>query len=113
MFFFACLQSKLFWVSHDLRINTHERQVLVHWYFRDFRDLSRAYKQIIPIDLRDIAFVGYVWTGNIYFDLMLSMGLRSSAHICQRLTNSLAYMHRNLGFETVLTILPELKINKT
>ena len=32
---------------------------------------------------------------------MLSMGLRSSAHICQRLTNSLAYMYRNLGFEIV------------
>ena len=51
--------------------------------------------------MRDIVFVGYVWKGNIYFDLMLSMGLRSSAHICQRLTNSLAYMHRNLGFEIV------------
>ena len=64
------------------------------------RDLSRVYRQI-PIDLTDIAFVGYVWKGNIYFDLMLSMGLRSSAHICQRLKNSLAYMYRNLGFDIV------------
>jgi hypothetical protein len=32
---------------------------------------------------------------------MLSMGLRSSAHICQRLKNSLAYMYRNLGFDIV------------
>ena len=62
--------------------------------------LIRAYRQI-PIDLRDRAFVGYAWKGNIYFDLMLSMGLRSSAHICQRLTHSLAYMYRNLGFEIV------------
>jgi hypothetical protein len=32
---------------------------------------------------------------------MLSMGLRNSAHICQRITNSLAYMYRNLGFDIV------------
>ena len=29
------------------------------------------------------------------------MGLRNSAHICQRITNSLAYMYRNLGFDIV------------
>ena len=63
-------------------------------------DLSRAYRQIF-IDLHDVHLVGYSWRNHIYFDRVLSMGLRSAAHICQRVTNSIAYMYRLLGFDIV------------
>lgn len=55
------------------------------------RDLKRAYRQI-PIDPGDISLVGYSWNRSLYFDTVLSMGLRSAAHICQRVTNSVTYI---------------------
>ena len=55
------------------------------------RDLKRAYRQI-PVDVRDVPFLGYTFENQFYFDLYLSMGLRSAAHICQRVTNAVRYM---------------------
>ena len=49
------------------------------------------YRQI-PIDPRDVCLVGYSWENHIFLDRTLSMGLRSAAHICQRLTSSIVYM---------------------
>ena len=42
-----------------------------------------------------------MWNNHLFFDRVLSMGLRSAAQICQRVTNALAYMYRSLGFEIV------------
>ncbi|CAG2206889.1 unnamed protein product [Mytilus edulis] len=64
------------------------------------RDLSRAYRQIF-IDLHDVHLVGYKWNDHLYFDRVLSMGLRSAAHICQRVTNAVAFMYRQMGFDIV------------
>lgn len=55
------------------------------------RDLKRAYRQI-PIDPGDSSLVGYSFNGNLYFDKVLSFGLRSSAMICQRITSSITYI---------------------
>ena len=45
--------------------------------------------------------VGYKWNEHLYFDRVLSMGLTSAAHICQRVTNAVSYMYRLLGFDIV------------
>ena len=55
------------------------------------RDLKRAYRQI-PVDPSDVPLLGYGFEGNFYFDKFLSMGLRSAAHICQRVTNAIRFM---------------------
>jgi hypothetical protein len=41
-------------------------------------DLRRAYRQLV-IDPGDIHLMGYKWKGHIYFDRVLTMGLRSAA----------------------------------
>ncbi|CAC5393055.1 unnamed protein product [Mytilus coruscus] len=76
-------------------IKKHGRNCLI---FK--RDLSRAYRQIF-IDLHDVHLVGYKWNDHLYFDRVLSMGLRSAAHICQRVTNAVAFMFRQMGFDIV------------
>ena len=60
------------------------------------RDLKRAYRQI-PIDPGDVNLVGFHWRNHIFVDRVLSMGLRSSAHICQRVTSAIIYMMKQSG----------------
>lgn len=54
-------------------------------------DLRRAYRQI-PIDPGDVHLIGFHWKGHMFVDRVLPMGLRSSAHICQRVTDAVRYM---------------------
>ena len=61
------------------------------------RDLKRAYRQI-PIDPGDVNLVGFHWKNHIFVDRVLSMGLRSSAHICQRVTSAVVYMMKKSGY---------------
>ena len=65
------------------------------------RDLKRAYRQfrICPGDVRKL---GYKWRGNIFLDKVISMGLRSGAYICQRVTNAIKFVQEQKGFETVV-----------
>ena len=58
-------------------------------------DLSRYFRQI-PLDLGDYSLIGYVIKGQIFFDKVLPMGLRSAPYIAQRLTNAIAYIHRQM-----------------
>ena len=55
------------------------------------KDLKKAYRQFL-VDPSDIHLCGYYWNDCIYVDVALVMGCRSAAHICQRVTNSVAYM---------------------
>lgn len=55
------------------------------------KDLKRAYRQF-PIDPGDWNLVGFEWNNHIFFERVLSMGCRSSAHICQRVTNAVSYV---------------------
>jgi hypothetical protein len=64
------------------------------------RDLKRAYRQI-PVDPGNIHLVGFSWEGHIFVDRVLSMGLRSAAHICQRVTTAVTFMHVKNGFALV------------
>ncbi|CAC5407176.1 unnamed protein product [Mytilus coruscus] len=55
------------------------------------RDLKRAYRQI-PIRPGDWHLVGFSWENHIFFDRVLSMGFRSAAYICQRVTNAVSFI---------------------
>ena len=55
-------------------------------------DLSRYFRQI-PLDPRDYSLIGYVIDGDIYFDKVIPMGMRSAPYIAQRITNAIAYIH--------------------
>ena len=59
-------------------------------------DLSRAYRQL-PVDPGDLHYLGYKWNWELYIDATLTMGLRSAAFLCQRVTNAIAYIARNNG----------------
>jgi hypothetical protein len=59
-------------------------------------DLRRAYRQI-SICPSAYNLVGFAWKKHIFFDTVLAIGLRSSAHICQRVTNAFAFMMWNCG----------------
>ena len=54
-------------------------------------DLKRAYRQM-PVDIADVSLLGYYLDDAFYFDLYLSIGLRSAAFIRQRVTDEIRYM---------------------
>ena len=60
-------------------------------------DLSRAYRQL-RIDPRDYHYLGFRHRNSLYFDIAPPFGLRSSAMMCQRSTNAVSFMFRELGF---------------
>ena len=64
------------------------------------RDLTRAYRQIF-IDVSFAHLVGFSFEGMVFFDLSLSMGLKISAYICQRITNSVIFIFRSQGYEAL------------
>ena len=60
-------------------------------------DLSRYFRQL-PLDPADYSLIGYIIDGQIYFDKVLPMGMRSAPYIAQRVTNAIAYIHRQLEY---------------
>ena len=60
-------------------------------------DLSRYFRQI-SLDPGDYSLIGYVVGGQIYFDKVLPMGMRTAPYIAQRITNAIAYIHTQLEF---------------
>ena len=60
------------------------------------KDLKRAYRQI-NICPGDYNLVSFIYKTHIFCDTVLSMGLRSAAYICQRVTNAVAYILLTLG----------------
>ena len=55
------------------------------------RDLSRAYRQL-SLDPGDASLLGYSFNGFMYFDKVLSFGLRSAAYFMQRVSNSVKFI---------------------
>ena len=64
------------------------------------RDISRAYRWL-PVDVGSIHLLGYWFQEKFYFDLVLPMGLRSSAHFCQMLTDAISYIFHKEGLDAV------------
>jgi len=60
------------------------------------KDLRKAYRQI-SICPSNYNLVAFCWKKHIFCDTVLSMGLRSAAAICQRVTNAIAYMMFRIG----------------
>ena len=60
-------------------------------------DLSRYFRQL-PLDPGDYSLIGYIIDGKIYFDKVLPMGMRSAPYIAQRVSNAIAYIHRQMEF---------------
>ncbi len=65
------------------------------------KDLVRAYRQIRS-DVGYAHLLGFTWRGKKYFDISLSMGLRTSALCCQRMTAAIQHIYNNLGFDIVV-----------
>ena len=42
--------------------------------------------------------VGYIIEGQLYFDQVLPMGMRSAPYIAQRLTDAIRYIHEKIGY---------------
>ena len=64
------------------------------------RDMRKAFRQI-RVDPGDIHLLSFKWNNKLYSDTVLTMGLRSAAYICQRLTNGVSYICKEEGFEIV------------
>ena len=64
------------------------------------QDRSRAYRWL-PVDVGSIHLLGYWSHGKFYFNLVLPMGLHSSACFCQMLTDVISYIFSQEGFEAV------------
>ena len=60
-------------------------------------DLSRYFRHL-PLDPRDYSLIGYIIEGQIYFDKVLPMGMRSAPYIAQRVTNAISHIHRQLSY---------------
>ena len=63
------------------------------------RDLSRFFLQI-PLDPTEYQRVGLIWRGLYFFFVGLAFGLRHSGLQGQKLTDSLAWIHRRSGLDT-------------
>ena len=74
-------------------------------------DLTRAFRQI-QIDPGDINLVSFVWKKHIFCDSVLSMGCRSAAYCCQRLTNAIAFIMFKIGIY-ILNYLDDLASAET
>ena len=61
------------------------------------RDLSRFFRQV-PLCPGDWSYIGMRWQNLLFFDKFFPMGLRSAAYCCQRVTNSITYMHQQQKF---------------
>lgn len=70
------------------------------------KDLRKAYRQI-SIDPCDYNLVSFVWGKHIFCDSVLSMGLRSAAFICQRVTNAISFIMLKIGI-AILNYLDDL-----
>ena len=53
------------------------------------------------MDPASIALLGYLFQGEIYFDVTLRMGSRSAAYCCQCTTNCITFIYHKHGFEDV------------
>jgi len=55
------------------------------------KDLKKTYHQF-KLDPEDINLCGYVWNDIVFVGLVLVMGARFTAFLCQRVTDVVSYM---------------------
>ena len=71
-----------------------------------------AHFRQIPICPSDYNLVAFTWKKQIFCDTVLSMGCRSSAYLCQRITNSVGFIMFKIGI-LVLNYLDDLASAET
>ena len=74
-------------------------------------DLRKAYRQI-KICPSQYHLVSYVWKKHIFCDTVLSMGTKSSAYCCQRVTNAISFIMFQIGIY-ILNYLDDLASAET
>jgi hypothetical protein len=62
------------------------------------QDLSRAYRQI-PVDPRDITFLGSALAKHLFIDRVSVMGLRTGALTCQRTTSGVVHVMEKENYD--------------
>ena len=75
------------------------------------KDLCRAFRQV-QVCPGDINLVSFVWKRHIFCDSVLSMGCRSAAYCCQRLTNAITVIMFKIGIY-ILNYLDDLASAET
>ena len=60
------------------------------------KDFKRAFRQI-PVEPSSYNLVAFTWKKHIFSDTRLTMGLTSASYICQRLTNTIAFIMIKIG----------------
>lgn len=70
-------------------------------------DLSRAYRQLF-IEPKDINLMGYQWRGSIFIDVTYPFGIRSAAINCQRVTNAVSFIYKELHGGNLVNYLDDI-----
>ena len=65
------------------------------------RDLARYYLQL-PLDPTEYRYACAIWRGLLFFFVALMFGLRHSGLQGQKVTNAVAWIHRNKGLEYII-----------
>ena len=60
-------------------------------------DLNAAFQQLFA-DPISVPLLGYRWRGLYYFDLVMVMGCRIAPYICQRTTNMITYLQKEMEY---------------
>ena len=60
-------------------------------------DLDRAFRQL-GADPKSIPLLGFKWRGKYYFDRVMVMGCHMAPYVCQRTTDMIAFLHRQMTY---------------
>ena len=60
-------------------------------------DLAGYFRQL-PLDPGDYSLLCFVWNGEVYFNIVLPMGLRSAPYFAQHTSDVIRYMHDSAGY---------------
>ena len=64
------------------------------------RDLKKFYRQV-GMDLGVIHLLGFSVRGDLYVDVVLSMGLRIACYIAQHISDAIMFLYRKMSYEGV------------
>ena len=63
-------------------------------------DLTKAYRQLW-MDPKSISYLGFMFNGRMYFDMVLSMGSSAAVFCCQHTTNAITHVFKKFGYEDI------------
>ena len=65
------------------------------YFFKE--DMDRMFRQIRSCT-RSVPLLGFSWRNMYYFDLVMMMGCHIAPYVCQRTTDMIAYIHRQMSY---------------